>query len=204
MTKWDAKYAAADGRLFGAGPTEYLRGILARSDFQARSALCLADGDGRNGTWLAAQGLAVTAVDLSARGTELARRHDADLGVAVERITADLADWTPPPGRTWEAVFLIHLHCEPEVRNRALRVGAGALVPGGWMVVEGFAKAQAARDGMGPKDPALFYDLDELSAALPGLEAVEALAGRVRLDEGVRHQGEAEIVRLAARKGGGG
>lgn len=204
MPDWDAKYAAAGARLFGEGPTEYVRAILARSDFQARSALCLADGDGRNGAWLAGQGLTVTAVDLSARATELAQRHDAASSVTVERLTGDLADWTPPPGQTWEAVFLIHLHCEPEIRNRALRIGADALTPGGWMIVEGFAKAQAARDGMGPKDPALFYALDELEDVLPEFEVVEALAGRVRLDEGPRHQGEAEIVRFAARKAASG
>src|SRR5690606_6359947 len=94
---------------FGTAPNEYLRMVCARSGFAARTALSLADGDGRNGRWLARQGLAVTAVDVSAVATERALALDRAGGVAVERVTADLADWTPAAGRTWDAVVLIYL-----------------------------------------------------------------------------------------------
>ena len=198
--RWDKRYRAAAEPPFGEAPNEYLRMILARADFAAASALCLADGDGRNGAWLAEQGLAVTAVDVSAVATQRALALDARRGVSVERITADLADWTPPEGRQWQAVFIVYLQGTSALRRRTLEVGAAALAPGGWLVLEGFAKAQAARPGLGPDDAERLYDLAELHAALPGLEVVEALAGRVRLSEGTRHSGEAEIVRFAARR----
>ena len=67
-------------------------------------------------------------------------------------------------------------------------------------MVEGFSKAQAARPDIGPDDPDRLYDLAEITGAVPNLRVVEALAGRVRLDEGPRHRGEAEIVRFAARR----
>ncbi len=200
MTDWDAKYAAAAAGLFGEEPNEFVREIVARSDFHARSALCLADGDGRNGNWLARQGLAVLAVDLSKVATDKARERDAASGVTVERITADLKDWAPAPGRQWDAAFVISLHCEPSVRTRAIRIAAAALAPGGWLVIEGFAKAQAVRDGTGPDDPSLLYDVTEIRSALPEFEIVEACTGITCLDEGKRHRGEAEVVRFAARK----
>lgn len=196
---WDARYGAAAGGLFGEAPCEYLREVTARSDFAPRTALVLADGDGRNGTWLAGQGLAITAVDFSAEATRRALARDRAAGVAVERITADLATWRPEPGRRWDAVFLFYLHGTAELRRTAVRTGADALGPGGWLVVEGFAKAQAARS-MGPDDPAKLYALDELADWLPDLEPVEALAGRILLDEGARHHGPAEVIRLAARR----
>jgi hypothetical protein len=198
--RWDKRYRAAAEPPFGEAPNEYLRMVCARTDFAARSALCLADGDGRNGRWLAAQGLAVTAVDVSAVATEKALALDARQGVSVERITADLADWAPEAGRTWEAVFIIYLQSAWPVRRRALEVGAAALAPGGWLVVEGFSKAQGARPEMGPDDPDRLYDLAELHEALPALQVVEALAGRVLLSEGTRHRGDAEVVRFAARR----
>lgn len=197
---WDARYAAAAGGLYGEGPNEYVRMMWARSDFHPASALMLADGDGRNGSWLAAKGVAVTAVDISRVATGRALERDRALGVAVERITADLTCWSPPGGRVWDAVFLIYLHCEPEVRLRALGLAASALAPGGWVVVEGFSKAQAERAGMGPDRPEPLYSIDELEAACRGMTVVEALAGRVLLDEGGMHRGEAEIVRFAARR----
>ena len=198
--RWDRRYGAAVAPPFGEAPNDYLRMICAREDFTARSSLCLADGDGRNGAWLAGQGLAVTAVDVSAVATERAKALDGRRGVSVERLTADLADWSPGPGRTWEAVFLIYLQGTSALRRRALDVGKAALAPGGWLVVEGFAKAQGPRPDMGPDDPDRLYDLAELRQALPGLQVVEALAGRVCLDEGIRHRGEAEVVRFAARR----
>ena len=87
MKDWNSRYAKAgtdaEARMFGTQPCEYLREVLARTDVAPRSALCLGDGDGRNGTWLAAQGIAVTAVDLSDVATDHARHHDAAAGVTV-------------------------------------------------------------------------------------------------------------------------
>jgi SAM-dependent methyltransferase len=200
--RWDRRYRAAVEPPFGEAPNEYLRMVCARADFAARSALCLADGDGRNGRWLAGQGLAVTAVDVSAVATERALDLDRRRGVSVERIVADLAEWTPDRRRAWDAVFLIYLQGTGTLRRRALQLAAAALAPGGWLVVEGFSKAQGARPEMGPDDPDRLYDLAELREALPALQVVEALAGRVLLSEGTRHRGEAEVVRYAARRGG--
>ena len=200
MSKWDAKYAAKSDAPFGDNPNEYLLEIQARSDFEIGSALCLADGDGRNGTWLARQGIAVTAVDLSPVGTERALRRDAEAGVEVEREVADLADWTPQAGRQWDAVLLFYLHCEEDTRARALRLAASVLPLGGWFVMEAFAKGQAADGEMGPDDPDLLYSLAELRDVFSDFVVVEALSGHIGLNEGERHCGEGEIVRFAARR----
>jgi len=202
MSNWDAKYAAKRDAPFGDNPNEYLREILARSDFRAGSALCLADGDGRNGTWLARQGIAVTAVDLSPVGTERALRRDAEAGVEVEREVADLAVWAPRPGRRWDAVFLFYMHCEKETRKRTLRLAADLVPAGGWFVMEAFAKGQAEDEDMGPDDPDLLYSLPELRAAFPDFLVVEALSGHIGLNEGEKHCGEGEVVRFAARRAG--
>lgn len=199
MKDWDERYAGAAGWLFGRDPNEYVREICARSDFKAGSALCLGDGDGRNGAWLAKRGMAVTAVDISSVATERAHELDRDSGVKVERLVADLAEWAPDPERRWDSVFLLYLHCPRTVRDHAIRTAAAALVPGGWFVVEGFATAQAARS-LGPDDPALLYDLEALQTLLPGFVVVEALTGRVRLEEGETHRGVAMVVRFAARR----
>ena len=196
---WDARYGAADGGLFGEAPTVWLRAIVGRPDFSARSMLLLADGDGRNGTWVAQQGMAVTGVDLSAEGTRRARLRDTRAAVAVERIVADLRHWQPEPTRRWEAAAVQFLQGPEIVRKRAISLAMERLAPGGWLLVEGFALAQAG-EAMGPTDPSRLYDLDQLDAMIPERwHRIEALTGRVALDEGARHHGLAHIVRLAAR-----
>lgn len=198
---WDSRYAAAEGGLFGDAPNVYLTMIVARADFAARSMLLLADGDGRNGTWAAAQGMAVTAVDLSAVATERACARDAAAGVRTTRITANLMDWQPPAATGWDAAAILYLHGPPAVRARAQAMAMAALNPGGWLILEGFDVAQAA-GAMGPSDPDRLHTLDALLAPLAGWCVIEALRGTVLLDEGAGHNGHAEVVRLAARKPG--
>ncbi len=198
--RWDARYEAAEEPLFGTAPNEYLRMVAARSDFRVRSALCLADGDGRNGAWLAGRGLTVAALDISAVATEKALAFDRFNRVTVERRTADLDSWSAGPGQSWDLATLFYLQAPAGTRLRALEQAAAALAPGGWLVVEAFSKEQAVHANMGPEDPGLLYSLAELHGATPGLAVVEALAGEVRLDEGRRHRGIAHVVRFAARR----
>lgn len=195
---WDARYRAAEASPFGDAPNEYLREFCERPDFSAKTALCLADGDGRNGTWLAQRGLQVTAVDHSVEATRLALLRDEGAGVTVERMTADLAVWQPESGRTWDLVCILYLHGAAALRERAVRTAYAALAPGGWLVLEGFSKAQAERPGMGPDDPDKLYDLDEIRGWIPQARPVEAWSGCILLDEGRRHAGKAEVDRLSA------
>lgn len=200
MADWDKRYRESSTRLFGAGPNEYLRQVLSRSDVSAKSALCLGDGDGRNGHWLAAQGLSVTAVDISAVATEQATAHDQPAKLTVERIVSDLADWRPPRGRNWDLACMIYLQCEEAVRHQAVGIASNALSPGGWFVAEGFSRTGIEAAGLGPKSPNLLYDLSTLRTALAGFRIVESFEGETWLDEGKRHQGPAMVVRLLARK----
>ena len=207
MKNWDKRYAAAGtdpkNRMFGNQPCEYLCKCLARPDVKPTSALCLADGDGRNGGWLAERGIKVTAVEGSAVATEQALAHDKARGVSVTRITADLATWSPAPGQVWDMAAMFFLQCEAAVRLRAVRVAVAALAPGGWFIAEGFAPSPDDQEpglGLGPENPDLLYNLQDLLAAADGLEIVEAEISRVHLNEGTRHQGDATVTRLLLRK----
>ena len=65
---------AGEAYLFGTEPNRFLahRVELLQS---GRTALSVADGEGRNSVWLAEQGLEVTAIEISAVAIEKARRH---------------------------------------------------------------------------------------------------------------------------------
>lgn len=200
MVDWDKRYTEADAPLFGGSPNNYVVQMLARPDFAAASVLCLADGDGRNGRFLAGRDLDVTAVDFSCVATRQAVVLDEAAGVKVDRLTRDLATWVPAVERCWDAVCMIYLHCEREVRQRAVELAARHLTPGGWFVAEGFAAATDGGPRIGPVDPALLYDIGEFDRWLDGFELVEALAGTTRLQEGSKHRGLAQVVRYTARK----
>jgi len=74
---WDERYASG-GFQFGEAPNDYLRSQSWRLR-PGMHAVVPGDGEGRNGVWLAAQGLAVTSLDWSpvgvAKAEALAARH---------------------------------------------------------------------------------------------------------------------------------
>ena len=90
---WDARYAVED-YIFGTAPNRFLasQAALIRPGMRA---LAIADGEGRNGVWLAEQGVAVHAIDVSPVALEKARKLATDRGNQVNVLSAaETARWT--------------------------------------------------------------------------------------------------------------
>ena len=100
-SRWDARYAG-DDYLFGQAPNAFLAAQVARLP-TGGSALALADGEGRNGVWLAEQGLEVLSVDSSSVAQEKARRLARTRGVDLRLELADLETW-PFPERRFDVI----------------------------------------------------------------------------------------------------
>ena len=92
--RWQQRYSTPD-YTFGREPNEFLvscRPLLPRSG----KALAVADGEGRNGVWLAKQGLDVLSIDFSpaAQAKFLDQFANGGALVDIER-GADLEDHAP-------------------------------------------------------------------------------------------------------------
>jgi SAM-dependent methyltransferase len=194
---WDERYASG-GFQFGEAPNDYLRAQAWRLRPGMR-ALCLGDGEGRNGVFLAGLGLQVTTIDWSAVGVEKARAFAARQGVALDARVADAAAWDYPAA-AFDVIAWIYLHLPPPDRAAAAAGCLRALAPGGLLVLEGFSPAQEGRRSGGPKLPELLWSRDIAEALFAPLEVLEVTEGAVRLDEGPRHQGLAEVVRGVWRR----
>lgn len=194
---WDERYAGG-GFQFGEAPNLFLLSQAHRVRPGMR-ALAAGDGEGRNGVWLAQQGLATTSVDWSAVGLAKAAALAARRGVALETVPADLARWDWPVA-AFDVIAWIFVHLPPEDRALACDGAVRALAPGGLLVLECFTPAQEGRRSGGPKDAALLWSRTLVERHFAGLEVLELLEGTVALDEGPRHQGPAEVVRAVLRK----
>ncbi|WP_424810427.1 SAM-dependent methyltransferase [Roseococcus sp. YIM B11640] len=193
---WDERYSGG-GFQFGTTANEYLQ-AQARRLRAGMTALSLGDGEGRNGVWLAKQGLAVTTLDWSGVGVAKAREFAASEGVAIDARQGDAAGWDWPEA-AFDVIAWIYMHLPPGDRDRAAAGCRRALRPGGLLILEGFSPAQEGRRSGGPKDPSLLWTRAIVEAAFPSLEVLELTEGAVRLDEGPRHQGLAEVVRGVLR-----
>lgn len=200
---WDQRYAEP-GFSFGDAPNVFLAGQKHRLKPGLR-ALVPGDGEGRNGVWLAEQGLDVVTVDASIKGVEKARALAAERGVTIEARQADLTAWDWPGG-AFDLVVSIYLHFPAAVRSQMHRRMAEALRPGGLLLLEGYTPRQLAHRAAGsvggPPDATMLFEPDALRQDLAGLEIVELQETEADLAEGKRHTGRSAVVRLIARKAG--
>ena len=200
---WDERYRG-DPYAYGLAANAFLAAQAHRLR-PGMKALVPGDGEGRNGVWLATQGLDVDTLDLSAFGVAKARLLAESRGVTVNAVEADALRWDWPKGR-YDLVALIFLHLvEPE--RRALHAKAlAALKPGGLLVLEAFRPEQIVRQGAGarggPRDAALLYSLDALKRDFGEAEIVMMEEAEVALDEGALHVGPSAVVRAIVRPGG--
>ena len=152
LERWNGRYSAP-GFLFGDAPNTYLAskaGLLP----QAGRALSVADGEGRNSVWLAAQGHQVLAVDLAevglAKARQLALAQGAEVSARLRTQRVDLSEWAPPVGQ-FDAVVLTYVHLPSSFRAEAHRRLATALRRGGLLILEAFHPSQLGRSSGAPR-----------------------------------------------------
>ena len=164
------------------------------------SALCVADGEGRNSVWLAAQGLEVTAFDFSPVAVEKARRLAAARGVQVRYEVAGVYDWAWPQA-AYDVVAAIFVQfADPPMREFMFGRMAGALKPGGLLLVEGYTPKQLEYRTGGPSRLENLYTEAMLREAFKDMQILELAEYEAQLGEGAGHAGRSAVVDLVARK----
>jgi SAM-dependent methyltransferase len=196
---WNSRYAEP-GYAYGTEPNAFL---VAQKKYlrPGGKALAVADGEGRNGVWLAQQGLDVLSVDTSEAGLEKARELAADRGVRLRTEQADLTTWTWPEAR-YDLVAAIFIHFPPEVRARMHRAMFQALKPGGMLILEAFTPEQLQYRSGGPPLVEMLYTADMLRIDFAGGEILRIEGLVTELAEGKYHRGPAAVVRLQLRRPG--
>ena len=199
ITRWDERYDQ-ETFIFGTQPNDFLRQeahrIPRRGD--GGRVLCLGDGEGRNGVWLAEQGYAVTAVDLSQVGLAKTQKLAAERGVEIETIFADLADF-PIEAAHWHGIVSIFCHTPTEIRVPLHRRVEDGLTVGGIFILEGYHPDQIEKETGGPSDPDLLITAKTIEKELPGLDIILAHDIEREVIEGTNHSGQAAVTQLLAQ-----
>jgi SAM-dependent methyltransferase len=193
---WNQRYARED-YVYGTAPNDFVSECLPR--IPPGPVLCLAEGEGRNAVYLAAQGRAVTAVDQSEVALAKAHQLAATHGVRIETVAADLAVYPIAPG-AWAGIVATWLHLPPGLRRAVLGQVVCGLQPGGCFMFEAYTPAQLAYNTGGPRDAQLLPTAVQLREELVGLEfeVLREIERDVR--EGTAHGGRAAVVQVLARR----
>lgn len=197
---WDERFYTP-GYVYGEAPSAFLAGAAAHLPGGGR-ALAVADGEGRNGVWLATRGLSVTSVDISSVGLAKARSLAQRQGVRLETVQADFDRWTWPEAE-YDVVAAIFIQfAPPAMRDRIFARMAAALAPGGLLLLHGYRPEQVDLGTGGPPQRENMYDVAMLKAAFAGLEILELRAYDAVIEEGEGHSGLSALIDLVARRPG--
>ena len=195
---WEARYANAGSYLFGEEPAQ----ILVENPWVtdgADTCLCVADGEGRNGVWLAEQGLSVASFDLSPTAVERAQVLAAKSGVGINAYVSDWEGWD------WSQSFDLVVAAfvqfmGPEARVRQFETLREAVRPGGRLVLHGYTPEQVEFGTGGPPYPENLYTPELLNDAFGDWRILRLAAYEREVQEGRGHSGHSALIDLVAEK----
>lgn len=197
---WDQRYSADQDYMFGEAPNAFLERTLGGVNGTGQRALAIADGEGRNGVWLAEQGFSVDSIDFSAAAVEKARKLARRRGVTVNSSVTDLFEWDWPENAYDLVAGIFFQFVGPEGRGDLFGRMARALKPGGLLVIEGYGPKQLEYGTGGPKALENLYTEELLRGAFATFDDVQTAAYDAELSEGARHSGLSALVDFTGRK----
>lgn len=180
---WNERYDI-DEWLFGTQPAPFIVETLPLIKPGGR-VLAIGDGEGRNGVWLAEQGMQVTSVDIAENALIKAQKLAHQRNVTIDTQCLDLTNWHWPIQK-FDAVVSIFVHFAPEFRDQIHRNMIAALNDKGILIIEGFHTKQLEYGNAGPKDAAMLYDEAFMQQTFEALECCHLQAGETtvfKIDE---------------------
>ncbi|MGZ3409223.1 MAG: class I SAM-dependent methyltransferase [Xanthobacteraceae bacterium] len=198
LERWQTRYAAPE-YAFGKAPNYFLaasKPLLPKSG----KALAVADGEGRNGVWLAEQGLDVTTTDFAAEGLKKARALAAERKVAVTFIQADMHTW-PYPDAAFDVVADIFTQVSTPAERAVKWAGIRrALKPGGLLILQGYTPKQLEYGTGGPKAIENLYTRALLEQVFGDFRELKIVEEEREIHEGAAHAGMSAVIGLTGRK----
>jgi cyclopropane fatty-acyl-phospholipid synthase-like methyltransferase len=195
---WQDRFSSEDYR-FGTAPNAFLK-AHAHLLNKGQSALAIADGEGRNGVFLAEQGLDVLSVDFSPNAQAKARKLAAARGVLLRVEQVDLINWNWPPESFDVVAAIFFQFAGPADRAKIFAGIKKTLKPGGLLLLEGYGPKQLDYKTGGPSQLDNLYTGALLREAFGDFASVDVREYDAEIYEGSGHGGMSALVDLVGRK----
>lgn len=196
---WNERFDKAEF-IFGKEPNEYLVEQTKRYLKPKDKVLCIADGEGRNGVWLAKQGMHVIAFDASDIALAKAKQFAKDNQVEVDYSFSDTDSFTWQ-ANAYDAVIGIFIQfADPAMRARIFKQTYQALKPGGYFILQGYTPKQLEYKTGGPSLIEHLYTEEMIRDLAKDFEILELVSYEKELSEGPRHTGMSALLGLVAQK----
>ncbi len=196
--RWETRFAVPD-YAFGKEPNYFLKSCRSLLP-QSGRALAVADGEGRNGIWLAQQGLEVVSIDFSPSAQKKARALAAERQVAVSFIQTDVHAWAYPRSAFDVVVEIFTQFSSPSERAVKWTGMRRALKSGGLLILQGYTPKQLEYGTGGPKLRENLYTRPMLEAAFGDFHKLKIAEEEREIYEGTSHGGMSAVINLTGRK----
>jgi SAM-dependent methyltransferase len=196
--RWQARFATPD-YAFGKEPNYFLKSCRKLLPRHGR-ALAVADGEGRNGVWLAEQGLDVLSLDFSPAAQNKARALAAERGVKATFVQADVHAWDYPETAFDVVVEIFAQFSPPAERASKWRGIRRSLKPGGLLIIQGYTPRQLQYGTGGPKQLENLYTRAMLEREFGNFRDVTIVEEEREMREGASHAGMSAVIGLTGFK----
>jgi SAM-dependent methyltransferase len=196
---WNERFDKAEF-IFGKEPNEYLVEQTNQYLKPKDKVLCIADGEGRNGVWLAKQGMQVVGFDVSDIALAKAKQFAQDNQVIIDYSLCD-SDGFNWGTNNYDAVIGIFIQfADPAMRARIFKQAYEALKPGGIFILQGYTPKQLEYKTGGPSLIEHLYTEDMIRDLVKDFQILDLCCYEKELSEGARHTGMSALLGLVAQK----
>ncbi|TCS64142.1 class I SAM-dependent methyltransferase [Varunaivibrio sulfuroxidans] len=195
---WENRFSS-DHYVFGKEANTFL---VANADKlpEHGNVLVVADGEGRNGVWLARRGLDVLSLDFSPAAQVKARALADEYGVTMRIERADVHQWAYPEAQFDVVVEIFTQFSDPDQRAQKWAGMLRALKPGGLLILQGYTPKQLEYGTGGPRRLENLYTRALLEGTFTILEKLEIAEEEREVDEGPGHRGMSALIGLTGYK----
>src|SRR5262249_43191595 len=138
--RWETRYAVPQ-YAFGKEANYFLQSCKPLPPPSGK-ALAVADGEGRNGVWLAEQGLDVVSIDFSPSAQRKAKALAAERHVKVAFELVDVHNWNYSEAAFDVVVEIFTQFSSPSERTLKWAGMKRSLKPGGLLIIQGYTPKQ--------------------------------------------------------------
>jgi SAM-dependent methyltransferase len=159
---WEERYRSSE-QIWSGAPNPQL--VAEAAGLTPGTAVDVGCGEGADAIWLAGRGWRVTGVDFATAALGRAAAHAAPLGLEIDWVHSDVTAWDPGAAR-FDLVSAQFMHLPPEPRAALFARLAGAVAPGGTLLIVGHDLTDLDTDVPRTPIPERFFTAAEVAATL--------------------------------------